>query len=597
MVDMVPDSEAKGAFVRLTAPPSYSTLQQRVADALRFGWSWQPGSPPGMYVDSEGRVRFYDGMSDTSVDLDDTSTDVTSISFPSFSVAPASSDTTHTTESERAPLSGVKGRPRGSPNIAGTTLVASREESFDHVQHDGSYAQIRRELQDIHDGTLPIGSGTTWVCGSKMCKIIDKSTDPNNPSEVRYTIVKVEDEQFNGKSLLLDEGRHFEVAPGRSMHVRPSDADGHIVYGFESTKQNAVLLNRTKTRMWTIPKVYKWGTPNGIRQSWPSKISFWYRAMGVAVAGHEDVVLAKRVDGVLGLGPTSYQTAFHSLSRSADGSAVDIPSFAWALIDQLPPLDHNPKDPVDDTALVMYFILRPKLDGLSYFAWQVWPLADERLWSPKIYTMSNEQWTLEVQEIRIWTSLTVQELTNFPGSFLKLKKEPVATIKCAARFLIDTGAACSYFPADVLEQLITKMKLKKDASNNVIMPYSVPEPLPDEADFYARGVMEWTFLSGRHTPVKAYTTLTRFLMNSNREGLIWPSPVPSPLPENKTEAPAQTGILGQNFFHIAYVAMHVPQLGGGHPYVRISAHDSRQLEVPPDLISNKGVMDVTRPRH
>ncbi|KAJ2991151.1 hypothetical protein NUW54_g8272 [Trametes sanguinea] len=567
MVDMIPDSEAKGAFVRLTAPPSYSTLQQRVADAIRFGWSWQPGSPPGMYVDSEGRVRFYDGIGDTSVDLADTSTDVKSLSCPSFSIVPAhSSDTTYTTESARVPPSGVKGRPRDSPNVAGTTLVASREESFDHVQHDGSFAQIRRELQDIYDGTLPI--------------------DPENPSELRYTIVKVEDEQFNGKSLLLDEGRHFEVAPGRSMHVKPSHADGHIVYGFEGMKQTSVLLNRTKTRMWTLPKVYKWGTPNGIRQSWPSRISFWYRAMGVAVAGHEDVVLAKRVDGVPGLGPTSYQTAFHSLSRSADGSSVDAPSFAWALIDQLPPLDHNPKDPVEDTALVMYFILRPQLDGLSYFAWQVWPLADERRWSPKIYTMSNERWTLKVEEIRIWTSLTVQELGMVPGSFLK--KEPVATIKCAAIFLIDTGAACSYFPKDMLELLIIKMKLKKDAGNNVLVPYSVPEPLPNEEDSYARGAIEWTFLSGGHTPVKAYTTLTRFLMNSNREGLIWP------LPGVATGAPAQTGILGQNFFHAAHVAMHIPQLGG-HPYVRITRHDSRQAEVPPDLISNKGKPSMAAP--
>ncbi|KAJ3012843.1 hypothetical protein NUW54_g245 [Trametes sanguinea] len=372
MVDMIPDSEAKGAFVRLTAPPSYSTLQQRVADAIRFGWSWQPGSPPGMYVDSEGRVRFYDGIGDTSVDLADTSTDVTSLSCSSFSIVPASSDTTHTTESARVPPSGVKGRPRDSPNITGTTLVASREESFDHVQHDGSFAQIRRELQDIHDGTLPIGtlpftvqfstkwlttryppthcaehdfsrnlghrqafsallilyheltplpiclgSGTTWVCGSKLCKIIDKTPDPKNPNEVRYTIVKVEDERFNGKSLLLDEGRHFAVAPGRSMYVRPSDADGHIVYGIEGTKQNSVLLNRTKTRMWTIPKVYKWGTPNGIRQSWPSKFSFWYRAMGVAVAGHEDVVLAKRVDGVLGLGPTRWASGLIGIQSTS----------------------------------------------------------------------------------------------------------------------------------------------------------------------------------------------------------------------------------------------------------------------------------------
>ncbi|KAJ2974048.1 hypothetical protein NUW54_g11955 [Trametes sanguinea] len=128
------------------------------------------------------------------------------------------------------------------------------------------------------------------------------------------------------------------------------------------------------------------------------------------------------------------------------------------------------------------------------------------------------------------------------------------------------------------------MKLKKGAGNNMTMPYSVPEPLPDVDDFYAHGMIEWTFLSGGQTPVKTWTTLTRFLMNSNREGLIWPLP-----------AQAQLGILGQNFFHAAHVALHVPQLGGGHPYVRITAHDSRQAEVPPDLISNKGKPSMAAP--
>ncbi|KAJ2984041.1 hypothetical protein NUW54_g10571 [Trametes sanguinea] len=120
-----------------------------------------------------------------------------------------------------------------------------------------------------------------------------------------------------------------------------------------------------------------------------------------------------------------YQTVFHSLSRSADGSAVDVPSFTWALIDQLPPLDYDPDDPADDTALVMYLILRPKLDGLSYFAWQVWPLADERLWSPKIYTMNNEQWTLNVKRIRIWTSLTATELGDIPMALQNKLSDPL----------------------------------------------------------------------------------------------------------------------------------------------------------------------------
>ncbi|OSD02271.1 hypothetical protein PYCCODRAFT_422790 [Trametes coccinea BRFM310] len=263
-------------------------------------------------------------------------------------------------------------------------------------------------------------------------------------------------------------------------------------------------------------------------------------------------------------------------------------SSSFALKAGLPSVKPDDEEPEDTPAVVTYVMLRDSEAGSDLFsqesciAWQQYPLiGDEpsaRVFSEKIYVSpTSTLWLVVLKKIRIWTGIHLKSKGDESGH------APATEIDCGSQqFVLDTGAACSYFPMKLRNQLIDKLQLTRIASGDSWRkPYCVPLSADGTDRFsYRNSTMEWVFHSEGHAPVTVPTTVRPFLMDNNRDGVIWD--LPSEDNPTTTAAQSPIGILGQNFFYVADVAFHTPDpsYGAGRRYIKIAGSSSHRT-LPP----------------
>ncbi|KAI9068544.1 hypothetical protein FKP32DRAFT_135795 [Trametes sanguinea] len=199
--------------------------------------------------------------------------------------------------------------------------------------------------------------------------------------------------------------------------------------------------------------------------------------------------------------------------------------------------------------------------------------------SPRIYLSPNnprQLWVVLLEQIRVWVGLTAEQSSDPLGTTTGFPPSAVVDFS-AWPFVLDTGAACSYFPNTQLDSLITQLHLNQ-VDNVVGSYYSLPQPAPGQAMLDKGSLIEWTFMS-QGAPVKVVSYATYFLRDKTGEGVIWPKTLGSiSQPDERSN-----GILGLNFFRTVFAEFHYPRATDEvpSPYIRLARQDGRQLSVPP----------------
>ncbi|OSD02272.1 hypothetical protein PYCCODRAFT_1467929 [Trametes coccinea BRFM310] len=235
-----PDPEHTGTFAILNPPEPLTSFEKRAADAMRFRWAWTPTSPPGVYVNRHGHLIPHSGHDGSA--NSDVSSDIWSLLERTLSVDSAGSETTEPEDGRANSRSSVSEKlelPTRTNLNRSPALVASHEGTFNPEVFDGTFANIRKDLERLERRSLnpwytidittkqnhqnyskgekvttfrlivDTGSNTTWVRGSPTCEIVS-IIEPKSKSEP-----EAKSEREQGKSSELEQSKSSKPTQGK----------------------------------------------------------------------------------------------------------------------------------------------------------------------------------------------------------------------------------------------------------------------------------------------------------------------------------------------------------------------------------------------
>ncbi|KAI0711843.1 hypothetical protein C8T65DRAFT_739492 [Cerioporus squamosus] len=544
------DPEDAPIVLRLSAPlPDASSLERRIADALRKGLSYS--------VTLNTSDDIFGVASDQNID--DEAADADTAGSTLYEEASARSEATLDVATELSdqlkkvtlPVDEFVSHSRVSADgdmilayngrymtlgAIDQTLLTTR--AIERAKKAHTYRLFMSATQEHpgfsggRDDTLfkveiDTGSNDSWLYSPHLLELA--VVDEDDPQRSAYTI-----SSFPKRTVPLSKVYAFGVSPPPPRQkTYPPPLPPYVKYIDDSM---GLVRVATAPMEVELQDCFKWGKKVE-KDALPLRYTF-----EILYACTRALAVLEDFDGLLGFGTMDYQRAF----------APDCPSFLSVLATVLP----RPKNPREE--IILYFALRytvkerpvGKIPRMwpSYLIFNRWPSILPNVSFKKIDVYATDtrpgNWMVKLRRIRI---MTIKRWNPYHIPLeVELREDGVIELNDQL-FVVDTGTALSYFPADAAQHLsqkiftATREGAVKDAAPYFVTEDSSPET-NEKLDWCA---VEYDFVNKAGTEVTVRGPARAFVANDEGMGLIWPT---------KTGWP---NILGLSFYHTMFVAKHL----------------------------------------
>ncbi|EIW58020.1 uncharacterized protein TRAVEDRAFT_21449 [Trametes versicolor FP-101664 SS1] len=605
-------TNGEGGYVILLLPPFHaSNIQRRAADVMRRRLQWSEGSPPGIYWNGDDNpyqpfllkdVQEDDARDNTAGSSGVQDPAVTSITTQGFeSTLDDSSDSgSSAPASPLTPTSSDLSTPPETPfktsRFSGTTrrrgTGASQDDSDDEVQGQlielgaENIHVVRRQFYMMKlfesDGkcketvlkmNIDTGSNDTWILGEDHCQIeiLEKRRRSGLPSKIRLRKWPLNNQPSRHHTL---KPNPFARNPGDLGEIlQEPGLPPRIAY---SDKSLVLIEQLTEPLTFRVKNFYNWNS--SLRRNAPH--TFGYRfAVAYAV---NDQIMRDPADGIVGLGPLRRQQAFEPTAAEKDFSSV--------LTEQCVALEGETEDDTYNGGHVHCFALRPAWvdKRIDPSWWSINKVPGDIDFSEKIPVRERpsrrkespgiRDWAVDMLSMEFYQLVLQRDDAGVPQrrrvllgrvDFTEREEGELGTGGTGVLFILDTGASTTDLPPVAFEHIQKNIFPAANVGRTKSSLRIPPAYCSDDSV-----VVDFVFRGENDAPVTVTGPGMPFLCQGpDGKGLLFPY------------RGLGGYVLGVNFFHTMFVAMHRPGNSLLHgPYVRLAPQwpqERYRLRLPP----------------
>ncbi|OJT12156.1 hypothetical protein TRAPUB_11305, partial [Trametes pubescens] len=605
----------------------------RAADVMRRRLQWSEGSPPGIYWNGDDNpyqpfllkdIQEDDARDNIAGSSGLQATAVTSIVTPGFeSTSDDSSDSGSSAPSPLTPTSSNSSTappdtPVKTSRFSGTTrrrgTGASQDDSEDEVQGQlielgaENIHLVRRQfyMLELHESdgkckdtvlklNIDTGSNDTWILGDGHCQVQVLETRPKSgpPSKIRLRKWPLNNQPPAHATLKPNPFARHPGDRGEIILEEPG-LPPSIAY---SDKSLVLVEQLAEPLTFKVNNFYNWNPSR--RRNAPH--TFGYRfAVAFAV---NDEIMRDPAEGIVGLGPLRVFLSLPRLRRSAKfrfewgpstAKISPLQDFSSVLTEQCMPLKGETEDDTYNGGHVHCFALRPAwVDRNIDPSW--WSInkipGDDIDFSKKIPVRERPSHRKDRSSIRDWAVdmllMAFHQIVWQPDDagimqrhrvllgrvdFTEREDGELETGVTGTLFILDTGASTTDLPPAAFEHIRTNIFASVDVGSTRLPKFLLRIPPAYCSDDSV--VVDFVFRGENDAPVTVTGPGMPFLcQSSDGEGLLF------------SYDDSDGYVLGVNFFHTMFVAMHRPGNSVLHgPYVRLAPqwpHERYRLRLPP----------------